>query len=70
MPKKSSAADAARHQKIAARAYALWERDGCPHGRDLEHWMQAEAEEMRQPRRRKAVRAAGQPAAARPRPKG
>ena len=29
---------------IAARAYQLWESAGRPLGRDLEHWLQAEAE--------------------------
>ena len=26
------------------RAYATWEREGRPHGRALDHWLQAEAE--------------------------
>ena len=30
--------------RIAARAYGLWEQEGCPHGRDLEFWLRAEAE--------------------------
>jgi Protein of unknown function (DUF2934) len=29
---------------IAARAYAIWERAGCPHGTALDNWLQAEAE--------------------------
>jgi len=29
---------------IAVRAYQLWESAGRPSGRDLEHWLQAEAE--------------------------
>jgi hypothetical protein len=28
--------------EIARIAYELWERDGCIHGRDIEHWCQAE----------------------------
>ena len=32
------------HKRIAQRAYALWENAGRPHGRALEHWLQAEAE--------------------------
>jgi Protein of unknown function (DUF2934) len=32
------------HQKIAVRAYAIWEEQGWPHGCDLAHWLQAEAE--------------------------
>jgi hypothetical protein len=29
---------------IARRAYQLWEKAGCPTGRELEHWLRAEAE--------------------------
>ena len=31
-------------EEIAACAYAIWEREGQPHGRDVEHWLQAEAQ--------------------------
>jgi hypothetical protein len=30
--------------RIAARAYEIWEREGCYHGRDREHWLRAEQE--------------------------
>jgi len=30
--------------QIRQRAYELYEQDGCEHGRDLEHWLRAEAE--------------------------
>jgi hypothetical protein len=33
-----------RQAEIAKRAYAIWEREGCPKGRELEHWLKAEAE--------------------------
>ncbi len=33
-----------RERAIREKAYALWEQDGRPHGRDLEHWLRAEAE--------------------------
>lgn len=33
MPKKKD---------IATRAYSIWEREGCPEGRDREHWRRAE----------------------------
>ncbi len=33
-----------REGHIRERAYAIWEREGRPHGRDREHWRQAEAE--------------------------
>lgn len=33
-----------KHSEIAARAYHIWEREGRPHGRDLDHWLAAERE--------------------------
>ena len=32
------------NNEIASRAYLLWEQAGRPDGRDLEFWVQAEAE--------------------------
>ena len=29
---------------IAVCAYIVWEKEGRPHGRDCEHWLQAEAQ--------------------------
>jgi len=29
---------------IAERAYSMWREQGSPHGRDVEHWLQAENE--------------------------
>ncbi len=26
------------------RAYAIWQAEGCPEGRDMAHWLAAEAE--------------------------
>ncbi|HEX7127144.1 MAG TPA: DUF2934 domain-containing protein [Thermodesulfobacteriota bacterium] len=37
-------ADGDLHDAIARRAYEIYERDGRPEGRALEHWRQAEAE--------------------------
>jgi hypothetical protein len=31
-------------QRIRERAYELWEREGRPHGRHVDHWVQAERE--------------------------
>jgi hypothetical protein len=31
-------------ERIAARAYGIWEREGRPHGRDLDHWLSARTE--------------------------
>ena len=33
-----------RHAEIAKRAYSIWEQEARPTGRDLEHWLCAEAE--------------------------
>ena len=32
------------HDEIAAHAYEIYLREGCVAGRDLDHWLQAEAE--------------------------
>jgi hypothetical protein len=29
---------------VAQRAYEIWQREGCPDGRAMEHWFRAEAE--------------------------
>jgi len=31
-----------REQAMRERAYEIWENEGRPHGRDLEHWLSAE----------------------------
>ena len=61
-----------QEEATRARAYAIWEAEGRPHGRSLAHWLQAEAEtppaafkRTAAPRRRKSV-AAERPAAKRP----
>jgi hypothetical protein len=41
---KESEMQGEHEQAIHERAYALWEQDGRPHGRDLEHWLRAVAE--------------------------
>ena len=33
-----------RENRIRRRAHEIWEREGRPHGRDAEHWRQAERE--------------------------
>ena len=32
------------HSLVAARAYEIWQREGCPDGRAMEHWLRAEVE--------------------------
>jgi len=29
-------------EAVRARAYELWENQGCPDGRDLDYWLEAE----------------------------
>lgn len=36
--------DTAKHEDIATRAYAIWEQEGRPDGRNIEHWHRAERE--------------------------
>jgi hypothetical protein len=36
--------DKEAEQRIRERAYQIWIKQGQPHGRDREHWEQAEAE--------------------------
>ena len=33
-----------RRQRISEKAYRLWEKEGQPAGRDLDHWVEAERE--------------------------
>ena len=33
-----------RQEAVRIRAYHIWEREGCPQGRQQEHWMRAERE--------------------------
>ena len=35
---------AIKEQIIRERAYAIWEQEGRPDGRHLDHWLRAEAE--------------------------
>ena len=31
-------------EALQLRSYSIWENEGRPHGRDMDHWLQAEAE--------------------------
>jgi hypothetical protein len=33
-----------RTKAIRERAYSIWQREGQPHGKALEHWLHAETE--------------------------
>ena len=51
---------AAKEQAIREHAYYLWERDGRPHGRDLDYWARAVAELTAITRRTGTKAAAGE----------
>lgn len=36
--------DQEHQDRIRQRAHEIWESEGCPEGREAEHWAQAEAE--------------------------
>lgn len=50
--KDGTMSNTSRHEWICKRAYAIWEAEGRPHGRDAEHWLQAVAERERLERTR------------------
>jgi hypothetical protein len=33
-----------RHKQIAFKAWQIWREEGCPEGREILHWLQAERE--------------------------
>lgn len=41
---KKTAAQAIDQDAIKQRAWEIWKNEGCPEGRELEHWLQAERE--------------------------
>ena len=51
-PHRALTANACRngpsHEEIAVRAYAIYEGAGCAPGHDLDNWIQAETELLRQ----------------------
>ena len=42
--------DEPTHEEIAAAAYLIWEREGRPEGRGVEHWLKAKAQIRQNPR--------------------
>ena len=53
-----------REQAIREHSYFIWEREGRPLGRNLEHWLLAEAELRAAPKAANAAEARAQPAVA------
>lgn len=53
-------------QAIQERSYEIWEREGRPHGRDVEHWRLAETELVSEVAAVVAPKAKKAPAARRP----
>lgn len=60
---------------VAERAYGIWEQEGRPEGREIEHWLRAEAEiraaaeagDAMRPARRSATKSTARSATAQPR---
>ncbi len=54
-----------REDEIRLIAYSIWEQEGCPHGRDSEHWFRAISiwEEKQTPKAEAAVARAISPTA-------
>ncbi|MBB3559339.1 hypothetical protein FHX06_000636 [Rhizobium sp. BK512] len=52
LKKDATMSNTSRHDWICKRAYAIWEAEGRPNGRDAEHWLQATAERDRLERTR------------------
>ncbi len=51
-------------EAIRERAYNIWVREGCPHGRDHEHWVRAQIEIEAEARGGRGARSKAKPAAA------
>ena len=56
-------------EQIRNRAYQIWEREGQPHGRNLEHWLQAHWELMNEAAAKNGSAEAGKAADASEKPK-
>lgn len=52
-----------QRDRILVKAYEIWEAEGRPSGRDMEHWMKAELEIGAKKTKAKAKPAAKKPAA-------
>jgi hypothetical protein len=50
--KGNSTVNTSNYNRIAQRAYDIWERNGRPDGRETEHWLQAESEIRREDQQR------------------
>ena len=38
--------DEAEERRVRERAYEIWEEEGCPEGRELDHWLRAARERL------------------------
>ena len=43
--------DEPTHEEIAAAAYLIWQQEGRPEGRGVEHWLKAKAQIRQNPKR-------------------
>jgi hypothetical protein len=66
MSKKASKYSHPSHEEICLLAYKIFEKEGRPHGRSMEHWLQAESllmvapEELSQTGEKKSKKAQGE----------
>jgi Protein of unknown function (DUF2934) len=42
--KQDAIKDKPTHDEVARKAYAIYQKERCPHGSDVKHWLQAEAQ--------------------------
>lgn len=42
-PEAAQQANCVNLDQIAMKAYTIWQEQGCPSGRDFDHWIEAEA---------------------------
>jgi hypothetical protein len=42
----SSAAKPSQNEEVAMKAYLIYVSEGCPQGRDAQHWLEAEAQTL------------------------
>jgi hypothetical protein len=69
MSKNAKSYQTPTHEEIAACAQAIYEREGRPQGRQMQHWLQAEAQLIAE-RKAASGSAAAKPAAAQPKLRG
>jgi hypothetical protein len=68
MSKNAKSYQAPTHEEITVRAQAIYEREGRPQGRAMQHWLQAETQLISERKAATADPAQAKPAAAAAKP--